>query len=403
MPKLSRTEAPASRLPQLRLLSWALYYNSKRILSTARAFALVQTHCRYRETIDNAQTSEGIVSTLMETKRIHVRIAVDAMGGDFAPQNIIAGAIESLEETGNRFEILFIGPEEIIRNEINRIRHSGLAYQIINASQVVDMHDRATAALKLKKDSSIAVGILLHKEGQADAFVSAGNTGAVMSASTLILGRIEGVGRPTIGTFLPSEQGMCLLLDAGANVDCKPQHLYEFAVMGSIYAQEMLHLANPSVGLLSIGEEKSKGNEVTLEAHKLLSKSKLRFIGNVEGRDILKGKANVVVCDGFVGNIVLKFAESVPDLLKTKFRNYASQNILRKILIGMMLSTLKKVLKDFDYQEDGGVPLLGVNGVSIIGHGKSTPKAIKNMILKAEEMVHKKINQHIQKALAIAK
>jgi len=336
----------------------------------------------------------------VEPDRSHIRIAVDAMGGDFAPRNVIAGAIEALSESHNRFELLLVGQETLLRETLAGLPgHNGLAYRIVNASQVIDMHDGAMAAVKQKKDSSIAVGITMHKEGHADAFVSAGHTGAVMSASTLILGRIAGVGRPTIGAFLPAEHGVCLLVDAGANVDCKPQHLYEFAVMGSIYAQRMLNLSNPTVGLLSIGEEATKGNDVTLEAHQLLSKSRLNFIGNVEGRDILKGKANVVVCDGFVGNVVLKFAESVLDLLKTKFKTHAAKDFARKVWVGMMYGTLKTILKDFDYQEFGGVPLLGVNGVSIIGHGKSTPKAIKNMIFKAEEMVKKNINRSIQESL----
>ena len=321
------------------------------------------------------------------------------MGGDFAPRNVIIGALDALRQTDNRFEILLIGPEQKIRAELDALDHLGLSVQVINATEVIDMHATATAAIKQKRDSSIAVGITLHKEGRAQAFVSAGHTGAVMSASTLILGRIEGVGRPTIGMSLPSERGICLVLDAGANVDCKPQHLYEFAVMGSIYMNKMLQINSPTVGLLSIGEESSKGNEVTLEAYKLLSNSKLNFIGNVEGGDILKGKTDVVVCDGFVGNILLKFAEGVLDLLKARFRTHAATGLHRKILVGMMYGTLKKILKDFDYQEHGGVPLLGVNGVSIIGHGKSTPKAIKNMILRAEEMVTKEIARSIEESL----
>lgn len=325
------------------------------------------------------------------------------MGGDFAPHSVVSGALDALRQTRNRFEVLLVGPDQQVRAELETFDQRGLLFQIINAKEVIDMQDAATSPLKQKKDSSIAVGITMHKNGQADAFVSAGNSGAVMSASTLILGRIEGVGRPTIGTFLPSEQGVCLVLDAGANVDCKPQHLFEFAVMGSIYTSKILQIDSPTVGLLSIGEERSKGNEVTLEAHKLLANSKLNFIGNVEGGDILKGKANIVVCDGFVGNVVLKFAESVLDLLKSRFRTQAATNIFRKIWVGMMYGTLKKILKDFDYQEHGGVPLLGVNGVSIIGHGKSTPKAIKNMILRAEEMVQNNINRHIQEALSTIK
>jgi glycerol-3-phosphate acyltransferase PlsX len=329
-----------------------------------------------------------------------IRIAVDAMGGDFAPRNVVAGVIEALRESNNRFDVLLVGPESVVKDELHGRPENGLRCRVVDAPQVITMEDGAMAAVKQKKDSSIAVGVSLHKEGSADAFVSAGNTGAVMSASTLILGRIEGIGRPTIGAFFPTHGGLCLLLDAGANIDCKPQHLYEFAVMGSIYARKMLGLPNPKVGLLSIGEESSKGNSVTLEAHELLASSKLNFIGNVEGRDILRGKADVVVCDGFVGNVVLKFAEGVLDTLKAKLRDRASKSLFQKLWVGMLSGTLRSVMKDFDYQEYGGVPLLGVNGVSIIGHGKSTPKAIKNMILKAEEMVRKNITGTIRESVA---
>lgn len=318
------------------------------------------------------------------------------MGGDFAPANIISGGINALKESNNRFQIIFVGKEESILEIINKLPHENLDYQIVNASEIIEMQDSPTAALKQKKDSSITVGLQLVKDKKADAFISAGNTGAVMSASTIILGRIEGVSRPTIGTFFPTEKGKCLLLDAGANVDSKPQHLLEFAMMGSIFTSYILGYQNPTVGLLNIGEESSKGNETALEAYKLLKESSLNFIGNIEGRDILKGKANIVVCDGFVGNILLKFAESILSLMKFKFKNYASQSFFKKLWVGLIYGTLKSVLKDIDYQEHGGVPLLGVNGVTIIGHGGSTPKAIKNMIFRAEEMVQKDINSHIQ-------
>ncbi len=322
------------------------------------------------------------------------------MGGDFAPTNVVAGALEALRETDNRFEVVFVGPEELLRRELPSTS-SGDAYSIVHASQTIDMHDGATAALKQKKDSSIAVGITLHREGKADAFVSAGNTGAVMSASTLILGRIEGVSRPTIGAFFPTVEGACLIVDAGANVDCRPRHLYEFGMMGSIYVQEMFGIDRPAVGLLNIGEEDSKGNDAAKEAFALLKASKLNFIGNIEGRDILPGKANVVVCDGFVGNVILKFGESVPSFLKTRLKAHTGGGILTKLAALMMRKTLRSALKSLDYEEHGGVPVLGVNGVSIIGHGKSTPKAFKNMILKAEEMAKKNINRRIQEALAV--
>lgn len=324
------------------------------------------------------------------------------MGGDFAPQNVIAGAIEALRQSGNRFTAVLVGPKHVIEQTLEQHHVNGLSYEIAHASQVIDMRDEAMASLKQKKDSSIAVGLMLEKEGNVQAFVSAGHTGAVMSASTLILGRLKGIGRPTIGAFFPSEKGVCLLLDAGANVDCKPQHLYEFAVMGSVYAREMFHFDNPSVGLLNIGEEESKGSEVVREAYKLLQKSRLNFIGNVEGRDILKGTAEVVVCDGFVGNVILKFGESVPSFFKTLLKQHASKSLWTKIIGGLMRGTLRSAMKKLDYEEYGGVPLLGVNGVSIIGHGTSTPKAIRNMILKAEEMARHNIHLRIQEALAHA-
>ncbi len=325
------------------------------------------------------------------------------MGGDFAPQNVIAGTVEALKETTNRFQVILVGPESHISDQMRSAAANGCACEIVDAPEVIDMHDGATAALKQKRNSSISVGMQLHKEKKADAFVSAGHSGAVLSASTLILGRIEGISRPTIGAFFPSEHGVCLLLDAGANVDCKPQHLYEFGVMGSIYARQMFNIERPAVGLLSIGEEPSKGNEVVKETHRLFEGSKLNFIGNVEGRDILKGNADVVVCDGFVGNILLKFGESVPGFFKNRLKQITDKSLLTNMIGLLMRGTLRAALKSMDYEEYGGVPVLGVNGVSIIGHGKSTPKAIKNMILKAEEMVQKDINGHIQRALAASK
>lgn len=326
------------------------------------------------------------------------------MGGDFAPANTVAGALDALNESNARFSIILVGRNEKIQEEVRRVQTSRSLpeadYSVVDAREVIEMHDLPNVALKAKKDSSITVGVTLHKEGQADAFVSAGNTGAVMSASTLILGRINGVGRPTIGALIPTESTPCLLLDAGTNVDCRPRHLFEFAVMGSIYVQAMLDKRNPAIGLLSIGEEETKGNEVSLEAFKLLKQSKLNFAGNVEGRDILKGRVDVVVCDGFVGNILLKFGESIPSFFKTKFREFASRGVLNKITVLLARGGMRTVMKELDYQEHGGVPLLGVNGVSIIGHGGSTPKAIKNMIYRAEEMVNRKVNTHIQHAMA---
>lgn len=328
-----------------------------------------------------------------------LRIVLDAMGGDYAPVNEVAGAIQSLRQANNEFEVILVGKEQEIRKELDAQNAQGLSYSIVNADEVITMDDAPTAALKQKKNSSLAVGMQLHKEGKADAFASAGNTGAVLSASTLILGRIKGVSRPTIGAFFPSETGVCLLVDAGTNVDCRAQHLYEFAIMGSIYAKKIFKYENPRVALLNVGEEKHKGTEIVQEAYKLLETSNVNFIGNVEGRDILKGKAQVVVCDGFVGNVVLKFGESIPGFLKSQLKRYAGGSVLRKLLIGMARGSLRASLRDMDYEEFGGLPVLGVNGVSIIGHGSSSAKAIKNMILKAAEVAKSQLNKYIEEAM----
>ncbi len=333
----------------------------------------------------------------------HMTIVVDAMGGDYAPAAVIDGALDALRETQGRFSIDLVGHRDQIGAELGRHGDAETLskhYRVVHASEVIDMHDSPTAAVKTKRDSSIAVGLGLHRDGSAQAFVSAGNTGAVLSASTLILGRIPGVGRPTIGALIPTAHGRALLVDAGTNVDCRPRHLLEFAVMGSIYVSSMLQKESPSVGLLNIGEEEVKGNEVAQEAFGLLKASKLNFVGNVEGRDILKGTADVVVCDGFVGNILLKFGESIPAFFKAKFTAYAAGSVTRKLVGLVARGGLRGVMKELDYQEHGGVPLLGVNGVSIIGHGGSTPKAIKNMILRAEEMVLRKVNEGIRNAIA---
>ena len=324
------------------------------------------------------------------------------MGGDFAPANEIAGAVEALRQAKNEFEVILVGKERDIRAELGKHETEGLAISVVNADDVITMDDSPTASVKQKRNSSLAVGIQLHKEGKAEAFASVGNTGAALSASTLILGRIKGVSRPTIATFFPSERGVGVLVDAGTNVDCRAQHLYDFAVMGSIYANRVLRYENPTVGLLNVGEEKTKGTVAVSEAHKLLESSSLNFIGNIEGRDILKGKAQVMVCDGFVGNVILKFGESVPSFLKAKLREYASGGLFRKLLIGAAQGSLRAALKDMDYEQYGGVPVLGVNGVSVVGHGSSSPKAIKNMILKAVEVAKTQLNTHIEQAIAEA-
>jgi phosphate acyltransferase len=327
------------------------------------------------------------------------RIVVDAMGGDFAPKNAVLGAIEAFEENKS-FDLFFVGQENKILEVLTSNNVSFSKDFIINAHEIIEMGDSPASSLKTKPDSSIVIGAQLVRDKKADAFVSAGNTGAMMAASTLIIGRIAGLGRPTIGAEMPNINGVCYLYDVGASKDSKPVHLFEYAIMGTIFAKEMGGVLSPKVGVLSMGEEEGKGNEVTEAAAKLLRASKLNFIGNVEGRDILAGNVDVVVCDGYVGNIILKFGESVPKLLKHLLQRTASKSLIDKLLIGLSKNALKKSLKRLDYQEYGGVPLLGVNGISIIGHGSSSVRAIKNMVLRANEMHEKQLVQKMTNAIS---
>lgn len=331
-------------------------------------------------------------------KNSKCRIIVDAMGGDYAPQNAVVGAIEAYQQNKG-FDLYLIGKKDQILSVIKSNQITFDENFIINTDEVIDMGDSPTSALKAKPNSSIVKGAQFVKEGKADAFVSAGNTGAMMSASTLIMGRIPGVGRPTIGAEMPNINGICYLYDVGAGKDSKALHLFEYAIMGTIYAKEMGKIDNPTVGVLSMGEEEGKGSEVANEAYNLLKNSKLNFIGNVEGRDILTKNVDVVVCDGYVGNIILKFGESVPKLLKHLLTQTANASFFDKLMVGISKGTLKKSLKSLDYQEHGGVPLLGVNGISIIGHGSSTPKAIRNMVLKALEMHKKDLVKKIENSI----
>jgi glycerol-3-phosphate acyltransferase PlsX len=327
------------------------------------------------------------------------RIVVDAMGGDFAPANAVLGALEAYKENKS-FDLYLVGRKKQIEEVLAANKLSLKEEFIINAVEVIEMGDSPAASLKLKPNSSIVIGAQLVRDKKADAFVSAGNTGAMMAASTLIIGRIPGLGRPTIGAEMPNVNGICYLYDVGASKDSKPTHLFEYAVMGTIFAKVMGGVLNPKVGVLSMGEEEGKGNDVSEAAAKLLRESKLNFIGNVEGRDILAGNVDVVVCDGFVGNIILKFGESVPKLLKHLLTKTAENNFFDKVLIGLSKNALKKSLKNLDYQEYGGVPLLGVNGISIIGHGSSSVRAIKNMVLRANEMHQKNLLNKMLKAIS---
>ncbi len=331
----------------------------------------------------------------------HVHIIVDAMGGDFAPGNEVAGVLEALERSSS-IQITLVGREEELLNALGSdASHPRL--RIVHADDVIAMGDEPSTIVKQRKTSSLYVGLDLVRQKSADAFVSAGNTGGVMATSTMLCGRIPGVSRPTIGTFMPTKTGRpTLLLDVGANVDSKPKFLSDYAIMGSVYTQLMNGVTSPTVGLLNVGEEPGKGTEVAQQAFELLRTNGVNFVGNVEGRDILAGTVDVVVCDGFEGNIVLKFAESILSFLKERFRAYANRGIFQKLLMAAFTPVLRSALSGMDYQEYGGVPLLGVNGVTIIGHGSSSPKALANMILRAEEVVRKDVNGIIERTLAQA-
>ncbi len=313
-----------------------------------------------------------------------MKIALDAMGGDFAPHTEVEGALQALNESPEKIRIILVGDEKKIEQELKKHSYNGNEIEIVHASEVITMHDSPNKAIREKKDSSLVVAANLVKEGKADALVSAGNTGAVGVASIFIIGRIKGVSRPTIAAPIPNERhSFTYISDAGAFVDSKPHHLVEFATLTSTYLKEVLDFPNPSVGLLNVGEEESKGLKFTKETTELLKKTDLNFYGNIEGRDIFKGTVDIALCDGFVGNLLLKQAESMISFLRTKFKQFAETSLWAKLQIGLAKSAVKKALYDADVNNIGGTPLLGINGITIIGHGSSSPKGIKNMILQA--------------------
>jgi glycerol-3-phosphate acyltransferase PlsX len=328
-----------------------------------------------------------------------MKIAVDAMGGDNAPHAVVAGAVQAAGEFG--VGIILVGIEELIQTELEKYPHAKtLPIEIRNATEVVDMLDSPSTVFRRKKDSSIRVANELVKSGEAVAVISAGHTGAAMATSLFVLGPLEGVERPAIATFMPTMKGTSIVLDVGANVDCKPNHLLQFAIMGEVYAKYLLKNPNPCVGLLSIGEEKTKGNELTKEAFKLLTETSLNFIGNVEGRDVMSGKADVVVCDGFIGNVVLKVSEAVAEAIGIIIKQNIGDNLLRKFGYLMMRPVFRALKRRVDYAEYGGAPLIGINGISIISHGRSSDHAIKNAIRVASELAKSEVNRHIHEDIA---
>ena len=320
------------------------------------------------------------------------------MGGDHAPGAIVEGAVLAAQAQPD-VQIILVGDKDRVSSVLNQSRVVPGNIRIRHASQVVEMGESPLLGLRTKKDSSIAVAVQMVKEGEADAVVSAGNTGAVVTATKLKLRFLECIERPAIATVFRHDKGVSALLDAGANIDCTPRYLFEFAVMGSAYSKEILGHSNPRIGLLSIGEEASKGNELTKETFKLLERSKLNFIGNVEGRDILAGTADVIICDGFVGNVVLKVGESVAVYFKDLLKKEFTANPIRKLGALLLTGAFKSIARKTDYAEYGGAPLIGVKGTCIICHGRSNPKAIKNAIRVATEFVAHHVNQHIVESM----
>lgn len=325
-----------------------------------------------------------------------IRIAVDAMGGDQAPEAIVSGAVEAARVSKGRFEVILVGDEKEI-DACMQHHHfvKGCPLSVIHAPERIEMDEPPGQALRKKPKSSIAVAMGLHREGKVDAVVSAGNTGAVLGAALFTLKRLDGVIRPAIGSFLPHEEGVCFVVDVGSNVDCKPEQLFQFGLMGSIFFSHVMEVENPRVGLLNIGEEPGKGNELVQATFPILENGPVNFVGNIEGRDILRGDADVIVCDGFIGNILIKFGESLTRMLPFSLKRAVGSNIAGLVGHFLIQPKFSKMLKLFDYQEYGGAPLLGVKGNCIVAHGRSTPRAIRTAVAEAWKMVNEKVAERI--------
>jgi len=327
-------------------------------------------------------------------------IALDAMGSDRAPRPEIEGAIQAARHLGAR--VLLVGPEEQLNAELKRYRWiTRLPIEVVHASEVITMEDKAAQAVRSKRQSSIHVGIRLVREGRAAGFVTAGNTGAAMAAAKMILGALPGVDRPALPAVFPTAiRTGAMLLDVGANVDCDPHNLEQFAVMGEVYFRSVFGTRRPKVGLLSIGEEETKGNQLTREAFQLLKQLPMNFVGNVEGRDLYNGEVDVIVTDGFVGNVALKTSEGVVNLVRAALKEALKETITRQVGYLLSRSAFIDFKKRLDHTEYGGAPLLGVKGVCIITHGSSNANAIKNAIRVAAEFAESKANEEIEKGLA---
>lgn len=331
-----------------------------------------------------------------------MKIAIDAMGGDNAPQAVVSGVVQAARENPSGPNLILVGDEAIIKKELSRLNSLNLPnISIVHASENIEMDETPVLALRRKKDSSILKCVSLVKEGAASAFFSAGNTGAAVAATKIKWRSLPGVERPAIAIVMPSPYGVFVILDVGATPDCKPIHLLQFAVMGVVYARYILNIKNPKVGLLSLGEEETKGTELTKDVFKLLQNigQKINFIGNIEGNDLFTDKVDVIVCDGFMGNVILKVCESLTSAIQHIIKEEIMKSFWAKMGAVLMKPSFKRIGKKVHYEETGGAPLLGVNGTCIIGHGRSSPKAVRNAVRVAEYMVKQDLNNHIVEAL----
>lgn len=334
-----------------------------------------------------------------------MKVALDAMGGDYAPREVIIGAFEALKTLD--MELVLVGLRDQLQSEIEILAKQGLIdleyrdrLEIVNCTQVIEMDEEPVRAMRKKKDASIVVATQLVKNKQADAVISAGSTGAQMVTALFILGRISGIERPAIVTVIPGINGPKVLLDSGANVDCRPNHLEYFGLMGSVYASTVLGFPKPKVALLNVGEEESKGNELSKQAYQLLKKRQINFIGNLEGRELLSGVADIIVCDGFVGNVVLKLTEGLSQMLITMIQEELMLEAGSDTKLSSIMPGLKKIKKRLDYAEYGGAPLLGVEGISIICHGSSKARAISNAIKVAKDSVEKNLVEKLKSGIS---
>ncbi|MEP6956016.1 MAG: phosphate acyltransferase PlsX [Chthoniobacterales bacterium] len=324
-----------------------------------------------------------------------MKIALDAMGGDFGPPNLVGGAVMALQEYPRIEKLFLVGDTSLIEAELTKHGCNDRRIEIVHSTQVVEMSDGAVQSVRRKKDSSVSRAVDLVKKGDADAIVSAGHTGAAVAATTIKLRTLPGVDRPGIAAVIPSQTNIFVLIDAGANSDARPEHLLQYGIMGSVYSRHVLGYDNPCVGLMSIGGEDVKGTDLTKEVFKMLKQSQLNFRGNIEGHDLFEHPVEVVVCDGFVGNVILKTCESVGGAIFKWLKHELTKNAVRMAGAYLAQNAFRAIKKKVNYEEYGGSPLLGVNGICIIAHGGSTPLAIKNALRVAAESIEHEVNPHI--------